>query len=419
MPVAGGASSSQVHVLLRAHAAAVSGFPSGSDDAKLAAAAVAESALEQLLADETIGRTVSRGFALSASAASVDEVVSCARKAWRAAVERRGRAADAVGSFRVFASPRAPLEEEISKALAQSGCAIDEGALDGAAAAAVSPPTKRRRADAPLALRRDRNGFAWALFVIQMADTFVYGWAHVRDALRRRLASTVAVTHQSLGLPCRAAWKLLEVFRRSPSFARFRNAAAATAATAAAAVAPTWWSAIDVGSSPGGWSYAMAQYDSCKEVYAVDPGEMATPVPAKVVHLAERIEQCTPRLVAQNWRADVMTNDMNAHPRITVDALCGLLPLLNPGSRVVLTLKNFAGGRKAMDRAVANEMRRLRAILHHDTIEVLHLMANGPQERTVVGVVKCMLPKTFGLPPRARATVLAMLRGDVDAVASE
>ena len=406
VPVQGGGSSSQVHVMLAASGAA----PAGN----LAAALVAESALEQLLSDETIVRTVSRGFVFSAAAASEDEVVAGARKAWVAAMlQRRGsEAAAAPPTFRVFASPRLPLEERLTRSLEASTAAAGGASSSGDVEGGEAPPAKRPKVDAAAAaaaLRHDRDGFEWALFVVQMETTFAYGWAHVRPSLRRRLASTVRVTHQSLGLPCRAAWKLLEVLRRSPSFARFR---------APAAPAPQkkpWWRAIDVGASPGGWSYVMARVAACKEVLAVDPGAMAEPIPVNVTHIAERVETLAPRLVAMGWRADVMTNDMNAHPRITVDALIGLLPLLEIGSRVVLTLKNFAGGRKAMNTAVKTELRRLRGILDPKSIEVLHLMANGAMERTAVGIVRCMLPKTFGLPPRARERVLEMLRGVVPA----
>ena len=411
VPVQGGGSSSQVHVMLVASGAAAAG--------KLAAALVAESALEQLLSDETIVRTVSRGFVFSAAAASEDEVVAGARKAWVAAMlQRRGsEAAAAPPTFRVFASPRLPLEERLTRSLEASTAAAGGASSSGDVEGGEAPPAKRPKVDAAAtaaaALRHDRDGFEWALFVVQMETTFAYGWAHVRPSLRCRLASTVAVTHQSLGLPCRAAWKLLEVLRRSANFTRFVPLPVGSATSSRASGAPRkpWWSAIDIGSSPGGWSYAMAGVSSCKEVLAVDPGAMAEPIPANVTHIAERVETLAPRLVAMGWRAHVMTNDMNAHPRITVDALIGLLPLLEIGSRVVLTLKNFAGGRKAMDTAVQTELRRLRGILDPKSIELLHLMANGPQERTVVGVVRCILPKTFGLPPRARERVLEMLRG--------
>jgi len=421
VPVAGGKSSSQMHVMLKVSAAV-----EGTN-----AALVRRSALEQLLSDETISRTVSRGFVFAAAAASVDEVVAGARKAW-VMLQRQGGTSEAAAvaaappTFRVFASPRLPLEERLTRSLEAGAASSSSDDIEGG----ESPPAKRPRVDAAAAttpavapaattvalaaaaaaLRHDRDGFEWALFVMQMETTFAYGWAHVRPSLRRRLASTVRVTHQSLGLPCRAAWKLLEVLRRSPSFARFR---------APAAPAPQkkpWWRAIDVGASPGGWSYVMARVAACKEVLAVDPGAMAEPIPVNVTHIAERVETLAPRLVAMGWRADVMTNDMNAHPRITVDALIGLLPLLEIGSRVVLTLKNFAGGRKAMNTAVKTELRRLRGILDPKSIEVLHLMANGAMERTVVGIVRCMLPKTFGLPPRARERVLEMLRGVVPVV---
>ena len=424
VPVAGGKSSSQMHVMLKVSAAV-----EGTN-----AALVRRSALEQLLSDETISRTVSRGFVFAAAAASVDEVVAGARKAW-VMLQRQGGTSEAAAvaaappTFRVFASPRLPLEERLTRSLEAGAASSSSDDIEGG----ESPPAKRPRVDAAAAttpavapaattvalaaaaaaLRHDRDGFEWALFVMQMETTFAYGWAHVRPSLRCRLASTVAVTHQSLGLPCRAAWKLLEVLRRSANFTRFAPLPVASATSSRASGAPRkpWWSAIDIGSSPGGWSYAMAGVSSCKEVLAVDPGAMAEPIPANVTHIAERVETLAPRLVAMGWRAHVMTNDMNAHPRITVDALIGLLPLLEIGSRVVLTLKNFAGGRKAMDTAVQTELRRLRGILDPKSIELLHLMANGPQERTVVGVVRCILPKTFGLPPRARERVLEMLRG--------
>ncbi|KNC69563.1 ribosomal RNA large subunit methyltransferase J, partial [Sphaeroforma arctica JP610] len=46
--------------------------------------------------------------------------------------------------------------------------------------------------------------------------------------------------------------------------------------------------ALDIGASPGGWSYWLA--DRCATVVAVDPGALKAPIPSNVIHVQDRIE---------------------------------------------------------------------------------------------------------------------------------
>ena len=173
----------------------------------------------------------------------------------------------------------------------------------------------------------------------------------------------------------RASWKLVEVFRRRPSFHpstfKFQRP----------------FIAVDIGASPGGWSYELASMPQCGKVYAVDPGALTPPIPGNVVHLAQKIEDCTEEFKTQGVKFDCVVCDMNASPRMTVESFLGLKETIRSGAVVVLTFKNFVGGRKAFAKALEEALVLLDGVIVGQNI--LRLMSGGQEERTLVGFYTC------------------------------
>ena len=74
---------------------------------------------------------------------------------------------------------------------------------------------------------------------------------------------------------------------------------------------------------------------------------------------------------------------MNTPPAVTFKALVGLSPIIRCGATVVLTLKNFVGGKAKFDDKCKIVRNDLAALV--DNMVVIRLMTGGVQERTVVG----------------------------------
>jgi hypothetical protein len=132
-------------------------------------------------------------------------------------------------------------------------------------------------------------------------------------------------------------------------------------------------SALDVGASPGGWSYQLAAAPWVESVVAVDPGAMASPMPENVVHLKKRIQDCGNDLKGRQLHLYV--NDMNASPTIVLKCFLAARPLLCPGAAVCLTLKSFCGGNVAdwgvtlTDAEVSAKARRRKPALQREGSE--------------------------------------------------
>ena len=171
--------------------------------------------------------------------------------------------------------------------------------------------------------------------------------------------------------------------------------------------------ALDVGASPGGWSYFLSA--KCKHVHAVDPAEMASPIPENVTHYQDKIENVVSKEIIKPNSIHLYVCDMNANPRVMITVFESATSLLVHGAVVVLTFKSFKdnGGesKKAFleggddgkwkdpkkDEAAFDLLRvpmrikmySLLELLQREyiipnTLQVLHLMSNGVQERTAV-----------------------------------
>lgn len=106
--------------------------------------------------------------------------------------------------------------------------------------------------------------------------------------------------------------------------------------------------ALDIGASPGGWSWVLAQGGA--RVTAVDPGELDRRVTAHsaVTHLRVRAET----LAFDGPRFDCVVNDMNVDPPLAAEVLLQARRWLRAGGRCVSTLK-LAG--RSRPRAVLEE----------------------------------------------------------------
>ena len=172
--------------------------------------------------------------------------------------------------------------------------------------------------------------------------------------------------------------------------------------------------ALDVGASPGGWSYFLST--KCKHVHAVDPAEMASPIPKNVTHYQDKIENVVSKGIIKPNSIHLYVCDMNANPRVMITVFQSATLLLVHGAVVVLTFKSFKDrvgeSKKAFlkssidgewkdhpkkDEAAFDLLRvpmrikmySLLEVLQREyaipnTLQVIHLMSNGVQERTAV-----------------------------------
>ncbi|CAM9718085.1 unnamed protein product [Discosporangium mesarthrocarpum] len=193
------------------------------------------------------------------------------------------------------------------------------------------------------------------------------------------------------------------------------------------------WTAIDVGSAPGGWSSFLAS--RCGRVLSVDPAEMDPSVLAltNVKHFKSKIQDSHGALLWEMTQrrggggggrvggssgakgvagerpgdgsppsqvlqaeepigaADLVVSDMNTAPEALTDMLLGLLQggLVCPGAVVVATFKNFCGKGQAMEAEVAKGIARLEAADPGlDRTQRYRLLAGGREEVTIVARVK-------------------------------
>ncbi|MBW3536652.1 MAG: hypothetical protein KY395_02630 [Actinobacteria bacterium] len=111
--------------------------------------------------------------------------------------------------------------------------------------------------------------------------------------------------------------------------------------------------ALDVGASPGGWSWVLASAGA--RVTAVDPGELDERVANHplVSHLKTRAETLEFGEATFDW----LVNDMNVDPPLAAEVLLRARPWLRPGGRAVSTLK--MAGRSRPREVLASFVSRL------------------------------------------------------------
>lgn len=133
--------------------------------------------------------------------------------------------------------------------------------------------------------------------------------------------------------------------------------------------------ALDVGASPGGWSWVLARAGA--RVTAVDPGALDPRVTAldHVQHLKVRAET----LKFDGPQFDWVVNDMNVDPPLAAQVLLQVHPWLREGARSVTTLK--LAGRSRPREVLAEFVSRLES--GYATEAAQHLYSNR-QEVTLL-----------------------------------
>ncbi|MBM3472095.1 MAG: hypothetical protein FJX75_02325 [Armatimonadetes bacterium] len=95
--------------------------------------------------------------------------------------------------------------------------------------------------------------------------------------------------------------------------------------------------ALDLGAAPGGWSKALAEEGA--EVLAVDPADLDPEVASlpNVTHFRGHSQDLLS--LPDLGRFALLTNDMNLDPAESAAIVLPLIPLLEPGGAVVMTVK--------------------------------------------------------------------------------
>ena len=127
---------------------------------------------------------------------------------------------------------------------------------------------------------------------------------------------------------------------------------------------------LDLGAAPGGWTAHLAL--SAKEVYAVDPADLAPVIEAlpNVVHLRCKAEELPAKPELQE-HFDLIANDMSITPAESACIMVKLAPLLKPGGRGIMTIKYVNSQRRRQEQQAL-------AILDaaYEQIELRHLPHN-------------------------------------------
>jgi 23S rRNA U2552 (ribose-2'-O)-methylase RlmE/FtsJ len=141
--------------------------------------------------------------------------------------------------------------------------------------------------------------------------------------------------------------------------------------------------ALDIGAAPGGWTeYLQVR---CKEVVAIDPGEMNAELLAQpnVRHMRQLAEEATPQLLKEQ-PFDIMCCDMNQSYGESIERMSALAVLLRPGAVLCFTLKSQHVGKKisTINAEVAIAIEKLSTLF--ENMRVVWLWSNSERERTVI-----------------------------------
>jgi 23S rRNA U2552 (ribose-2'-O)-methylase RlmE/FtsJ len=149
---------------------------------------------------------------------------------------------------------------------------------------------------------------------------------------------------------------------------------------------------IDVGASPGGWSYFLRTTLGASRVIAVDMGKLAEPIPEGVEHWRMKGEDAISQLLNSDAKNNQIINlyccDMNCNPMDSVQLFLRALPLMAPGSGAVITLKRMERNAQRwleLKTACISVLTDNEAI---QLVEEVHLIANTPNETTLLIALK-------------------------------
>ena len=181
---------------------------------------------------------------------------------------------------------------------------------------------------------------------------------------------------------CRAFFKLKEVmeyYRRefdteTPTNSNFENLVA-----------------FDCGSSPGGWTKYLLEYEKCRLVYSCDTGNLDPTVKEMngTKHLQMKGMDAISMLQKEGCVVDIWVSDMClANPKDQIDHLvvANKKGLLAKNAFFVLTLKfNTGHSKDTFDKFAKIECERLGSELNIENLQMYHLFSNRKGERTLVG----------------------------------
>lgn len=203
--------------------------------------------------------------------------------------------------------------------------------------------------------------------------------------------------------------------------------------------------ALDVGASPGGWSYFLAMQSHVERIVAIDKGELRLPLPwprnvyywpvlgeeavnylrslssqckrkhfqqAEDPHEAEidvksppvvSMQQCDNLCLFESDEGDHLEDrmvdlyccDANIPPTATTAILlqCVRHAMLADNARVILTFKNPYGKKDAWKQSVQESWQQLTDTGFQE-IEELHLLANTAKETTITAIYRPSIPNT-------------------------
>jgi hypothetical protein len=144
--------------------------------------------------------------------------------------------------------------------------------------------------------------------------------------------------------------------------------------------------AIDIGASPGGWSYCMAIEKNAKRVIAVDNGLLSHPKPSSVEHWKMKGEEAIFELLSNPSNSNTIscyTCDMNADCGQTVELFLESIPLMAKNSIAILTFKKTIKNKEKWEEKKNEAILRLTAG-NIGQVEEVHLIANTPNETTIL-----------------------------------
>ena len=147
---------------------------------------------------------------------------------------------------------------------------------------------------------------------------------------------------------------------------------------------------IDVGASPGGWSYFLKCERNAARVVSVDMGKLAEPIPQGVEHWRMKGQDAIKSLLASSEEFQFYACDMNCNP---IDSMClflEALPLMAREAGAVITLKQTERNKEKWTEIKAACIAMLRARGSEiDLVREVHLIANTPNETTLlIGIRK-------------------------------
>ncbi|CAK0849170.1 unnamed protein product [Prorocentrum cordatum] len=148
--------------------------------------------------------------------------------------------------------------------------------------------------------------------------------------------------------------------------------------------------ALDVGAAPGGWSACLATRWGCREVVAVDPGELAPGLAGaggaggagRIRHLRVQWREALQLLCREGAVLDVLVCDANMPCDRAVELVAAAAGLLAHGARVVLTFKDCSRNRAEFERLKGQQIERLRELCTE--VREVALVANRRLETTVL-----------------------------------